>query len=242
MTDALQGSMVMASDSADKGIGTPNAGTVRWRLRLHAAVLWLVFAACGRFYLHSAADEQQRLIVTSAPVTYYSQLAEAFRHGQLSLLTQPKPELLALTDPYNPALNAPYRMHDASLYRGKYYLYFGLAPALVLHLPFRLLTGYYPSDAVAVTIFLLAGLAFWLAVFHALIVQWFPNISLLWTLLGGLALAFCSTGPFLLARPAVYEVCLACAYCFTAIFFRALMRALPGALTSGPSRRNLFAA
>jgi len=200
--------------------------------------LCLVFVVCGRFYFHFASDNEGRLHVSRTPVSYYSQLAEAFRHGQLSLLTQPPRELLALADPYNPALNEPYRLHDASLYQGRYYLYFGPAPALVLHLPWRLLTGTYLLDDAAVLIFLLAGLGFWLAVFYAAIREWFPHLGLLWTLLCGLAIGFCNTAPYILARPAVYEVCLACAYCFTAIFFKALM----SVLTGGPSRRNLLAA
>jgi hypothetical protein len=210
----------------------------RRRLLLHAALLWLAFIVCARFYFHFASDNGGSLHVTRTPVSYYSQLAEAFRHGRLSLLTQPPRELLALPDPYNPALNAPFRLHDASLYRGRYYLYFGPAPALVLYLPFQLLTGGYLLDEAAVLIFLMAGLGFWLAVFHSAIREWFPHLSLPWTLLGGLAIGFCNTAPFVLARPAVYESCLACAYCFTAIFFKALMSALSG----GPSRRNLLAA
>src|SRR5438477_1567619 len=142
-----------------------DAGDPRWRRRLHSAVLFLMFVLCGRFYFQSAADDQGSLGLEPAPVSYHSQLADAFLHGQLSLRAEPKRELLALPDPYDPALNPPYPLHDASLYRGKYYLYFGAAPALVLHLPVRMLTGYYPSDAVAVLIFLLAGLALWLAVF-----------------------------------------------------------------------------
>lgn len=207
------------------------------RLGVHAATLFLVLAICCRVYLHLAANEKLGFF-TSFAYSYYSQLAEAFGHGQLSLLTKPKPELLALPDPYVPELSRPYRMHDASLYRGKYYLYFGPAPAMVLNLPMRLLTGYYPSDATALFLFLTAGLAAWLAIFYLAIRAWFPCLSPVWTLLGGLALGLCSTGPFVLARPAVYEVCLACAYCFTALCFLCLMRAL----TSGPSSRNLLLA
>lgn len=203
----------------------------------HAVTLFLVLAICCRIYLHLAANEQLGLFTSSA-YSYHSQLAEAFRHGQLSLLNKPKPELLALPDPYVPELNRPYRMHDASLYRGKYYLYFGPTPALVLNLPVRWLTGYYPSDATELFLFLTAGLAAWLTIFYLAIRAWFPGISLVWTLLGGLALGMCSTGPFVLARPAVYEVCLACAYCFTAVCFLCLTKAL----TAGPSWRNLLAA
>ena len=206
--------------------------------RLHAAVLCLVFIVCGRFYFHFASGDQGSLHVSRIPLSYYSQLAEAFEHGQLSLLAQPPSALLALPDPYDPALNEPYRLHDASLYRGRYYLYFGAVPALVLLLPVWLLTGFYLLDDAAVLIFLMVGLGFWLAVFYSAIREWFPRLSLLWTVLGGLAIGFCNTGPFVLARPAVYEVCLACAYCFTAIFALALVSVLSGT----PSRRNLLVA
>ena len=64
---------------------------------------------------------------------YYDQLATAFQHGQLSLLTKPDPVLLALQNPYDPEqrTNIPFVM-DASLYKGRYFLYFGPAPALLL--------------------------------------------------------------------------------------------------------------
>ncbi|MGA2233552.1 MAG: hypothetical protein ABSH22_21815, partial [Tepidisphaeraceae bacterium] len=62
--------------------------------------------------------------------TGYSRLAEAFLHGQTSLLLQPSPRLLALPDPYDPLTNGPYSLHDAVLFNGKYYIYFGPTPAL----------------------------------------------------------------------------------------------------------------
>jgi hypothetical protein len=72
---------------------------------------------------------------TKWPQTYshYDMLAAAFRLGQLYLEKQPSPALLALPNPYDPAMlkDVPYLM-DASLYRGRYYLYFGPVPALIL--------------------------------------------------------------------------------------------------------------
>ncbi len=64
---------------------------------------------------------------------YYDQLATSFQHGQLALLTKPDPALLALQNPYNPEqrTNIPFVM-DASLYKGRYYLYFGPMPPLIL--------------------------------------------------------------------------------------------------------------
>ena len=220
-----------APSGLDQAAGRPPAG----RRGMHVAILSLVLAACGVFYLHSASFRTYGLIFTYDPLTYYGQLADSFLHGRLSLMTPPKPELLALKDPYDPALNVRYRFHDASLYRGKYYLYFGPVPALFLHIPFHWLTGVWPSDAAAVTMFLVVGTAFWLAVFHAGIGNWFPDIGPIWTLLGGLAIAFCSTGPFVLSRPKVYEVCLSASYCFVAIFFYMFQRAV----VQGPTGRNL---
>src|SRR6185369_421754 len=64
---------------------------------------------------------------------YYDLQAAAFRHGQLALEVQPDPALLALQDPYEPAdrENVPV-LWDATLFEGKYYLYWGPVPALML--------------------------------------------------------------------------------------------------------------
>lgn len=62
---------------------------------------------------------------------YYSDLADAFSHGQLSLLRPVPPELLAEPDPYAFDMAWKYKIWDYSLYNGKFYLYFGPVPALL---------------------------------------------------------------------------------------------------------------
>ena len=63
----------------------------------------------------------------------YVDQAEAFLHGQLALLETPSPEILALSDPYSyeQRNGIPY-LWDASLYNGRYYLYSGPVPAVIL--------------------------------------------------------------------------------------------------------------
>jgi hypothetical protein len=61
--------------------------------------------------------------------SHYAKLAEAFLHGQVSLLVKPSPQLLALPDPYDPYANIRYKIHDLSLYEGNYYLPWGPVPA-----------------------------------------------------------------------------------------------------------------
>ena len=65
------------------------------------------------------------------PEISYTKLAEAFIHGQLSLLQQPDPRLLALPDPYDGKANTQYALNDASLFDGKYYFYWGPFPGLL---------------------------------------------------------------------------------------------------------------
>ena len=60
----------------------------------------------------------------------YVDLGTAFLRGQLALLERPDPRLADLGDPYEftQRKGIPYRW-DASYYGGKYYLYWGPAPA-----------------------------------------------------------------------------------------------------------------
>jgi len=62
---------------------------------------------------------------------YYGLQAEAFMNGKLSLMIKPNPKLLKLEDPYDPKQNSNYRLHDASLFHDKYYLYWGPTPAII---------------------------------------------------------------------------------------------------------------
>jgi hypothetical protein len=64
---------------------------------------------------------------------YYAELANSFKQGQLHLLDEPNEKLLSLSNPYDPnARQGVNYFIDYSLYQGKYYLYWGPVPALLL--------------------------------------------------------------------------------------------------------------
>ena len=163
---------------------------------------------------------------------YYDQLGEAFLGGQLYLPTQPTPQLLALADPYDPTANASLALHDASLYRGHYYLYFGPFPGVV-HAAVRVLTQRsVPDGPVQMASASLATVCFWLIVErfrrkHALRVQaW---VTLLLTVgfgVGGSML-------YLVARPAIYHeavlVAMACTFAALAALSSAWSEGVLGA-------------
>ncbi len=171
---------------------------------------------------------------------YFNLLTDAFVHGQVSLLVEPAPELLALEDPYDPTKNyLANRVHDLSLYEGKYYLYWGPTPVLTLFAPARvLLRGDLPERA-AIVIYAFVGLVFSLLLLRWLVNRYVPGSPpwMLW--FGGVALATGNVMPFLLRRPTVYEVAISAGFCFAmaSVYF-----VLTGALRDTPSIRRLAVA
>lgn len=111
------------------------------------------------FMLWSACNGVWSLLVPTDEISgYHNALGEAFQHAQLSLLIEPSKELLSLANPYDPAQNANFRLHDASLFEGKYYLYFSPVPTIIAFLPFHLVTNRYLPEALLATIACLIGI------------------------------------------------------------------------------------
>ncbi len=98
---------------------------------------------------------------------YYDGLATAFRKGRLDLDMQPPAVLLNLPDPYDPVQrNADPSIRsftdsvwDMSFYRGKIYLYFGPAPAVLLAMV-KVFYTQQIGDQVLVLIFMCGAIIF----------------------------------------------------------------------------------
>jgi hypothetical protein len=140
-----------------------------------------------------------------ASTAYYDRLAEAFLHGQTSLLEQPDPALLALDDPYvyENRQHVPYPW-DTVLYNGKFYYYFGAAPALPLMVVKSLYPGTVGEPYVVfafVTGTFLAGSLLILRLRRRL----FPGLSWHYVVPGIAIAGLANPLPWLLNRPGVYE-------------------------------------
>jgi len=154
----------------------------------------------------------------------YFHLTEAFLHGQLYLLEEPARPLLEMENPFDPVVNERLRLHDASFFDGRYFVYFGPAPVVWLYIPWQVLTGTDLPDRWADT-FLLGG-AF---VFLFLIFLRASDLARTGErtgmgepvsrakpsnvgLIGGfLAISLTTGSLFLMARSVVYEVALSSA-------------------------------
>jgi DNA-binding transcriptional regulator of glucitol operon len=137
----------------------------------------------------------------------FSRLADGFLHGQLSLLVKPPPQLLALPDPYDSKANAPYRWHDASLYNGRYYLYWGPVPSLLAAIvcwPLRISTPDFGDQYLALIFTLGTVLLAAILIFQAR-AKLFPSLGARRTIGPILALGLGTPLLYDLARAAVYE-------------------------------------
>ncbi|MBE6547240.1 MAG: hypothetical protein E7668_07410 [Ruminococcaceae bacterium] len=91
----------------------------------------------------------------------YQELAEAFLDGRLYLDTEPAEFLAEMENPYDytervqqASQNKSTYYWDAAYFNGRYYVYFGVLPVLLLYLPYHALTGLALPNVIAIQIFL----------------------------------------------------------------------------------------
>ncbi len=185
-----------------------------WRWLERAAVVAALAATVWFYHWTVAANDG---FEDWGDVDYFRLMVRGWKKGHLHLDTEPRPELLALADPYDPAQNAGLKLGDASLYKGKYYIYFGPVPALTLMWPWGAITGQELKMGTAALVFatvaFLAASALWLALRR----RYFPASSWLTAPLGVLALGF---GTHLLAvaqRPSIWELPIAAGVAWTTL-------------------------
>jgi len=169
---------------------------------------WYAGVSAARPAVVAPADSP---IAGAVQADLYALQAAGFYRHHLSLDQAVPPELIAAAQPYDPTQRpSVYYLHDASYFRGRYYLYFGPAPALALFLPFRALTGADLSSTAATAILCSGAYLGMVALFFAVAgaAGFRPRFDLLTgavlVTLGGATLLL----P-LLRRAAVYEVAIA---------------------------------
>lgn len=99
---------------------------------------------CRPHCLHADKSSPFWKVGGGYPVPAYAVLADSILAGKLSLNLPVDPKLREMNNPRDPAarveMNVRY-FHDFAFYGGKYYVYFGAVPALLLFIPYQLLTG-----------------------------------------------------------------------------------------------------
>ncbi|MDE6034477.1 MAG: hypothetical protein K2G36_01005 [Ruminococcus sp.] len=145
------------------------------------------------------------------------ELVLAFENHQVSLLTEVPEDLLAMSDPYDTGLRGSEGVSskwDHVMYNGKYYSYYGVAPVILLFLPYHLITGYFFPTDVAVTLFAIIGLVFLTLTYNAIIKKWFARIPSGCYLSGLLIINLVCGIWFSVGRPLFYEISISSGFAF----------------------------
>jgi hypothetical protein len=178
------------------------AGVLRWGL----------LVATAFFYWWTINPEGHEPLFEPHGRGYYNLLARGFLKGVTSLDLPADPHLATVANPYDPAQRGPHGLHDASYFRGKYYLYFGPTPVLLLFGPCYVLTGNFLAEAHAVAIFGLAGVWLGALLLGEIARRYFPRGSPWVHFASVAALCFATMVPALMRRPAFWEVPIACGF------------------------------
>jgi tetratricopeptide (TPR) repeat protein len=197
-----------------------HVGTIVW---------WLVCLLVVGLFAWMAAQTVTELTGMSAADNHYNLLVRGFQLGQLSLDKAAPLELATLADPYDPVANGHYRteyaLHDMTYYDGRLYLYFGVAPALLLFWPWAALTGHYLFHHHAVAIFCAVGFLAGAAVVRSLWRRYFPEVGVAAMAAGILALGLTTGVPVLLQRAEFWEVAVSCGWALGMLALAAVWRA-----------------
>lgn len=187
----------------------------------------LVLGLVALFYLWTA-DPGMSLHPSRADQSYNNLLVRGMLKGHLSLDVPGDPFLATLKNPYDPISRAGHGLHDASYFRGKYYIYFGVTPVLILFLPYHLLTGSYLPDELAVVVFSVLGVAAGWGLFRRIVRECFPRTPAWVQAFAAAALGLATMVAPLLRRPAMWEVPISCAYALFMLTLYLLWRACAG--------------
>lgn len=175
----------------------------------------VVVVATGWFYTWTARPEAAAPVLGRGYRDYYNLLTSGFLKGHLSLDVPSDPFLATLRNPWDPSQRAGHGLHDASYYQGKYYIYFGVSPVVLLFLPARVITGLDVDQGFSCLAFAWVGLAASAFLVLAVGRRHFPGAPWWAAPLAVLGLGLADTMPILLRRPNIWEVPITCAYaCF----------------------------
>ncbi len=184
------------------------------------ALLALAFLAVARYYLWAVQATGDKFAWDQDSGGYYNYLARGLVSGHSYLPIEPAPQILAAANPWDPAISGEYKMHDMAFYKGRYYLYHGVGPAVLLFAPWRLVTGHDMPERFAAFLLCSGGLLVscltLLRIFELEGMR--PGPAGMAAI--PLALGLCQSVPFLLNRAMVYETAIAGGYfCVSAAYY-----------------------
>jgi len=139
----------------------------------------------------------------------YQKLAVALANGRFYLEEVPPEELMALENPYDTQLRKSEGVSyiwDQAYYNGRYYVYFGVVPVLLLYLPYYVLTGNALPNYLVVIICEIGFFVGVMLLLKEIVKRFFKNISIGTFLLIDLLFILASGSLILAQVPTLYTI------------------------------------
>ncbi len=179
-----------------------------WILTGVLAVTALYITNCGRYAYsrHSLINDFKS--TNGNQIT--EELVDAFEDGRVTLDTPVSSGLANLENPYDGSQRAyidrSEYLWDHLLFEGEYYSYYGIAPVLLLFLPYHLITGYYFPTVWACFIFGVLGIIFLTKFYLCFAEKFFGKVRSSVIFSGLFILQLCSGIWFCFMNPMFYEI------------------------------------
>jgi putative flippase GtrA len=169
---------------------------------------------------------------------YYNLLVAGFKKGSLALDVSVPEALKSSENPWDPAKRPPgIALHDASYFNGRYYLYFGVVPAILLFWPFQVLTGYAFPFLLATVLFTTGAFLITCWLWLKIVRDRFPQASIITKVAGCAVLGLCGGQLLLARRSSIWEMPIAAGnffmLCFAGSSYVALRARKPWAALAG---------
>lgn len=163
------------------------------------------------FHQFGEGMEENSILITPDEINKEDSIlmqAEAIVNGHIKLLEEPSKELLEMENPYDSKKrdsdSVPY-LYDVAYYHGNYYNYFGIAPIILLVVPFRMITGKYIGTHLFNLVFIIGTIFTLYSLYKKLIKKYVKEISICNFYLGYFTILFGSNFLTLL-RGAKYDI------------------------------------
>ncbi len=187
--------------------------TSRYAMALSTIVLSVVFVYMAFFSINiyrgneDVSTDKEFSMETGNQMTY--ELVKAIEKGQVYLEAEVDDSLASLENPYDWSMresNHVTSSWDHVYYNGKYYSYYGIAPVVLLFVPYHLWTGYYFPTVWAVFLFGAIGIIFLVKFFHAFVERYFSDISFGMSVGSCILMLCCCSVWFNFVTPNFYEI------------------------------------
>ncbi len=156
--------------------------------------------------------------IVNTPDFYCDDFSRSIINKKFYLEKEPSEKLLKLENPYDSTVRSRDICEwDSALFEGKYYIYFGILPQLILFVPYMLITKRFLTSGIGVLIFSIFALFFLGLLLFEILKKWFKDIPLKLWFFAEIILLSGSVIFNLIGRPMFYEVLPASGLCFASI-------------------------